>query len=236
MAGVRRNPVRRPKKVTSTRSRPRWPVEQHGDDAVRRQQAPDSQRGVEHLADLERLDPERLAHPPPDVADHRARFRLADDGQRMPVQEPERDAAELPVAEVSTDDHDAAAQRQQIVESAAVEAGHQRFELAPAHDEAADEVDRVPAVAAVGQERQPLQLALGRAGPHDPQIVDNGACAVAHEPVRQPCPGVADSVAAHPWEVRDQVVRGAEDQPVVQRARVPAHGRQIGIMAHRRSP
>ncbi|HEX7437584.1 MAG TPA: hypothetical protein VF308_12815, partial [Caldimonas sp.] len=62
---------------------------------------------------------------------------------RVPVQQSQRDAAQLPVAEMSADDHDAAPPRQQIIEAAAIEAGHQRLELRPAHDEAADEVDRV---------------------------------------------------------------------------------------------
>ena len=141
------------------------PIEQHGDDAVGGEQPSDLQSRFEHLADFERLDAERLAHPAANRADHRARFGFADDRQRVAVaavaarRRPVPSCRNVRRRSRRRDPRASRSSRRAVCQTR-----HDRLELAPIHDEAADEVDRVARVAAIGEQRQPLELPLRRSG------------------------------------------------------------------------
>src|SRR5207253_74458 len=77
------------------------------------------------------------------------------------------------------------------------------------------------------------ELAIRRLGFDHAKVVDERPRAVAHQVIRDPGPHVADAVAAPARQPRDAVIRGAEDQSVVQAAGVPANGEaRVGPGGH----
>ena len=86
----------------------------------------------------------------------------------------------------------------------------------------AEEVDDVARVASQGVEGPPLELRFGLAGKQRAQVVGDGEPRVGHQPPGQPGADVADRIRHRSREERDQVMRGREDQAIVEPVQRPA--------------
>src|SRR5216683_7603376 len=91
-------------------------VHQDRHDPVLRESSADLQRGIERLADLDRLDADEVADLAPQAIDLGIRLRHGDDRDRLLHDAAQEDAARLPVAVVPADEDDAAPLRPQIDE------------------------------------------------------------------------------------------------------------------------
>ena len=98
------------------------PIDQHRHDPVLAQAAPDLQRRVERLADLDRVSADLITDLAADPVDRGVGLRHRDDGQRQ-REHAEENPAHLPVAEMAGHQDDAAALGPQIVEEAALGLG-----------------------------------------------------------------------------------------------------------------
>ena len=172
------------------------PVHQERDDAILGETPADLQRRVERLPDLERVDAEPVPDLAPDAVRFPGSFGHRDDRQRQVEHAPHEDAAEFPVAVVTTHQDDSAPSGQQVREHLGAFGRHvnQHRRLVPGRAKRAEKVDDIARVGSVGAKRSLGELGPGLVREQRAEIVRHGCASAVHQPPGEPRRGVADCV------------------------------------------